>query len=167
MIKNPVNTCRITELLKLFPGAKFIHIHRNPYVVFKSTQHLHRSVLGFVSLQSISQAEMDDNILHIYREMMKRFIQDRNCIPKENFVEVRYDDFEPQPIETLARIYGDLDLPGWDEAKPRMRAYLDEQGPYRKNEFTIEKRDIERIDEHWGFALTEWGYQRPALEPAV
>jgi len=48
-----------------------------------------------------------------------------------------------------------------------MRAYLDEQRPYRKNKFIIKQRDIQRIDEHWGFALNEWGYQRPALEPAV
>ncbi|MEO1132054.1 MAG: sulfotransferase, partial [Cyanobacteria bacterium J06639_1] len=33
-IKNPANTSRISELLELFPDAKFIHIYRNPYDVY-------------------------------------------------------------------------------------------------------------------------------------
>ena len=38
IIKNPANSGRIKTLLKLFPDARFIHIYRNPYNVFRSTQ---------------------------------------------------------------------------------------------------------------------------------
>jgi hypothetical protein len=34
ILKNPSNTGRIKTLLGLFPNAKFIHIHRNPYYTF-------------------------------------------------------------------------------------------------------------------------------------
>ncbi|NEQ43497.1 MAG: sulfotransferase [Leptolyngbya sp. SIOISBB] len=40
VIKNPSNTARIAELLKLFPNAKFIHIYRNPYDVYTSTMRV-------------------------------------------------------------------------------------------------------------------------------
>src|SRR5437667_340199 len=40
VLKSPGHTCRIRLLLELFPNARFVHIHRNPYDVFQSTQHL-------------------------------------------------------------------------------------------------------------------------------
>ncbi len=36
VIKSPVHTARVALLLKLFPDAQFIYIHRNPYEVFQS-----------------------------------------------------------------------------------------------------------------------------------
>lgn len=38
--KNPPNTGRIKQLKKMFPNAKFIHIHRNPIDVYMSTKKL-------------------------------------------------------------------------------------------------------------------------------
>jgi len=34
IVKNPANSARIKILLELFPHARFIHIYRNPYIVF-------------------------------------------------------------------------------------------------------------------------------------
>jgi hypothetical protein len=39
LLKSPGHTCRIKPLLQLFPQAKFVHIHRNPYDVLRSTRH--------------------------------------------------------------------------------------------------------------------------------
>ncbi len=36
VLKSPSHTCRIRLLLELFPDARFVHVHRNPYVVFLS-----------------------------------------------------------------------------------------------------------------------------------
>ena len=36
VIKSPVHTARVALLLKLFPRAKFIYLHRNPLQVFQS-----------------------------------------------------------------------------------------------------------------------------------
>src|SRR4051794_31698358 len=45
VLKSPPHTCRIGLLLDLFPGARFVHIHRDPFVVFRSTRQ-HEAVLG-------------------------------------------------------------------------------------------------------------------------
>ena len=34
VLKNPANTARFTAILEKYPGAKFIHICRNPIVVY-------------------------------------------------------------------------------------------------------------------------------------
>jgi len=50
ILKNPSNTGRIKDLLKLYPNAKFIHIHRNPYNVFASTLNMHEKTRLIFSL---------------------------------------------------------------------------------------------------------------------
>ncbi len=40
VLKSPAHTCRIKVLLELFPRAKFVHIVRDPYVIFPSTLNL-------------------------------------------------------------------------------------------------------------------------------
>jgi hypothetical protein len=44
VLKSPPHTSRIRLLLEAFPDARFIHIHRDPYDVFRSTRHLHDAV---------------------------------------------------------------------------------------------------------------------------
>lgn len=40
VLKSPVHTARIALLLKLFPDAQFIYLHRNPYEVFCSAVNM-------------------------------------------------------------------------------------------------------------------------------
>jgi omega-hydroxy-beta-dihydromenaquinone-9 sulfotransferase len=35
LLKSPTHTGRLRLLLELFPGARFVHIHRDPYAVFR------------------------------------------------------------------------------------------------------------------------------------
>ncbi|MBN2307352.1 MAG: sulfotransferase, partial [Candidatus Hydrogenedentes bacterium] len=131
VLKNPVNTGRIRALLDLFPDAKFIHIYRSPYRVFKSTQRLHRTTFDMVGLQDIADGEIERNVLDFYRALMTRFFEDKALIPEGNLVELRFEDLEHRPMEELARLYDELALPGWAAAYPRIRAYLDAQPPYK------------------------------------
>ena len=40
ILKSPPHTGRIKLLLELFPDARFVHLHRNPYTIFLSTRNL-------------------------------------------------------------------------------------------------------------------------------
>src|SRR5262249_2959451 len=51
VLKSPPHTARIRLLLELFPAARFVHIHRNPYDVFRSTCHLAQTVVPWSTLQ--------------------------------------------------------------------------------------------------------------------
>ena len=61
VLKNPVNTARVRALRELFPGAKFIHIHRNPYDVFRATLHLFREVFKTVTLQEVTETQIQED----------------------------------------------------------------------------------------------------------
>lgn len=165
LIKNPVNTSRIPALLEIFPDAKFVHIYRDPYVVYKSSLRLHRSVIDLVGLQNVDDDLIEQNVLHFFRETMDRYFKDRHLIPEGNLIEVRYEDLEIDPIHEVERIYAGLDLPGWEAAKPDIQAFADSQRGYVKNRFTMSEADMLKVEEHWEKALNIWGYSRPS-EPA-
>jgi len=170
VLKNPVNTARVRQLLELFPDAKFIHVFRNPYDVFASTRHLHRKMLGLTTLQAIRAEKATDAILGLYEVMMKRYFAERSLIPPKNLVEVRFEDLERDPLEELRRVYDRLELPGFAEAEPAFRAYAASQKNYRKNRLELPEEDRRRVDQRWAFAFRELGYGmrgRESTEPVA
>ena len=172
VLKNPVNTARIALLLELFPDAKFVHIHRNPFEVFASTLHMHGRVFGLTTLQKMRPATTSAGIVELYAEMMRRYLAERALIPPGNLVEVRFEDLERDPMGELARIYRTIGLPGFATAEPRFAAYVAAQKSYRKNQLSLAPEHRARILERWDFAFHEFGYARtdeasrePALAP--
>jgi len=163
-IKNCADSGRIKTLLDLFPDAKFIHIYRNPYHVFRSTLFLYRVVLERSQLQEISPDEIEAWVSWFYTQLMQRFLADKALIPAGNLVEVKYEDLEAAPLDQLRRVYETLSLPGFAEAEPAFRAYLASIADYKKNPQEIDDNIIAKVNQHWQFALDEWGYDR--LEPA-
>ena len=166
ILKNPANTGRIGALLALFPNAKFIHIYRDPYRVFMSTKWLHESVLGLIALQGIGEAEIEENVLLFYRQMMERYLADRDQIPPGNLVEVQYEVLEKRPLDELRRIYDAFALPGGDAAQELVSQYLSSEGEYKKNEFSMTPEDVAKVEEHWGFAFDAFGYERRTVPAA-
>lgn len=158
VLKNPVNTARIRLLLELFPGAKFIHIHRCPYDVFASTRNLRSSLLSLTTLQFLDPGNVDNTILELYEDMMQQFFRDRPSIPSGQIVEVGFEELEREPLKVLQRIYEELNLPGFNDVLPAFESYLASQRAYRKNQFQLSVQERELIDRRWAFAFQKFGY---------
>lgn len=163
VIKNCAHSGRIPTILELFPEAKFIHIHRNPYDVFVSTLHMRRTVLLRSQLQHMDDVSIEANVLHDYEKLMRRILEDTSLIPKEHLVEVQFEDLERAPLQVLQHIYQTLELPEFDDASQRFDHYIRSIGDYQKNAYQMDGKNIEKVNEHWLFALNALGYER--LEP--
>lgn len=163
VVKNCAHTARIQTLLELFPNAKFIHIHRNPYEVFLSTLHMHRTVLPRSQLQETEPDQVETCVLRFYDQLMRRFLADRSLISAGNLVEIRFEDLEASPLAQLHQVYDGLGLPGFAAAESRFRAYLDSVAGYRKNAYELDGNVIAEVNRHWQFVFDQWGYDR--LEP--
>jgi hypothetical protein len=158
VLKNPVNTARVPLLLELFPDAKFVHVVRCPYEVFASTAHLHQRMLPITTLQPIGSGHHTAAILSLYHDMMRAFFADRTLIPQRNFVEVRFEDLERDPIGELRRVYETLQLPGYADAEPAFQQYVASQRSYQKNRLELSADDRRAINQQWAFAFKELGY---------
>ena len=158
VLKNPANTARIKILLKMFPNARFIHIHRNPYEVYLSTKNLYRKLLPVLSLQKISDREIDSNILWFYQKTMLKFFEDKHLIPEANLIEIKYEDFVDNPSDTLAKIYQQFKLSNYSSKKEKFEKYIATQNNYQSNQYQLSKEDRDKVAKNWGFALKKFGY---------
>ncbi|MDG2389117.1 MAG: sulfotransferase [Planctomycetaceae bacterium] len=159
-LKNPPNTARIPQLLHLFPDAKFVFIVRNPEHVFRSTRNLWMNVTQLLGLTKTTEENIEQNFLSFYTALMQKYLADRDSIPAKNLVEVKFEDLENAPFETLQSIYSSLELDGFETAKPLFKEYIQEKSGFQKSAHQLDPAEIELVQNHWGFAAKEWGYSR-------
>lgn len=158
--KNPPHTARIREILKKYPNAKFIYLVRNPYTVFNSTHSFFTNTIKPLELHSISEKEMDQNILDIYNVMYDRYQEDKHLIPEGNLIEVKFEDFEADALGMTEKIYDALSLPGFEEARPAIEKYVGAKRGYKKNKYDYPQELIEMVNAHWGRAIADYGYEK-------
>jgi omega-hydroxy-beta-dihydromenaquinone-9 sulfotransferase len=161
VLKSPPHTARIRLLLGLFPDARFVHIRRDPYVVFQSTRHLIRAVQPLFHLREGPIQDGDDRIISIYTEMYDAFFEQRSLIPEGRLCEVAYEDLEREPIGVVGSIYESLGLSGFEDFRPLLAGYLASIAGYRKNRHGDLPAELRRrIAYEWGRSFNEWGYER-------
>ena len=89
VLKSPAHTCRIKMILEVFPDAKFVHIHRNPFDVFQSTNHLMRSISPWLTLQRPDHSDLENRTIRQYKEVYDVFSEERELIPERAFSQWR------------------------------------------------------------------------------
>jgi omega-hydroxy-beta-dihydromenaquinone-9 sulfotransferase len=136
VLKNPHNTSRVKELLELFPNAKFIFIHRDPIEVFLSTRHLYKAMVSSQFLQEVSATSIDDKIIDNYKEIIGKYLKERQLIPAGNLIEMSYHELLQSPYTEVERIYRTLNLPNYDQAKPEIHSYLNSTIKYETNDYS-------------------------------
>ncbi|MEM1171564.1 MAG: sulfotransferase [Cyanobacteria bacterium P01_H01_bin.35] len=161
VLKNPLNTARIPILLEMFPEAKFIHIYRNPYKVYASTNQLFKRLIKAMVFQNVSEADIEKNIIFFYQQMMQKFLDDKKMIEPENLVEIKYEDFIGNEMAELKRIYTNLNLSGFAEAEYEFKKSLESQKNYQVNQYVLDRETIDTITKEWRFTLEEWQYSLP------
>jgi hypothetical protein len=159
LLKSPTHTARVRLLLDLFPGARFVHIHRHPYSVFQSTRHLYRSLTPLHCLQE-STADPDVLILQRYTRMFDAFFAERGLIPEGRVHEIRFEDLERDPVGQVCATYERLGLPGFEAFRPRLQQYVDSLAGYRRNQFAELPPDLrQRVASAWQRSFDAWGYR--------
>ena len=71
---------------------------------------------------------------------------------------MKFEDFEADAMGKTEEIYRTLSLPGWDEAKTAIEQYVGSKRGYKKNKYKYDERTVQLVEQHWKFALEDWGY---------
>ncbi len=161
VIKNPVYTARAEMLRSFYPGAKFVHIVRNPHEVFASTRSFFSKLFQALALQPYDHLDPEEITLSTYPRVMQPLIDDMVRMAPGQSVELRFEELEGDPLGALARIYEALDLPGFAAAEPAFRRYLDSVQTYSRAARRFPERDLALVEARWGKYLEHWGYGRP------
>jgi hypothetical protein len=161
LIKNPVYTGRLAMLMELFPGAKFVHIRRNPYEVFVSMRNFYKKLLDEFALQSFAHIDIDEAVFGVYERMMDRLEADAKGLAPPKYLDLAYEDLDRDGIGTLQRVYEALDLPGFAAARPKFEAYLASVRTFEKNRFSYSDEAAAKVEQRLGRFLAQWDYRRP------
>lgn len=162
VIKNPCNTGRIRTLLDMYPDAKFVHIVRNPVVVFLSSRKFFTELLPTLWFHPVDDTFIEDMILDVYERLMRDLLALKKLIPPGNYSEVRFEEFEENPIQHLEGLYEKLGIAKFQQARPKFEEYVRKMSGYKKNKYlSIEEDVLDRILNKWDFAMKEWNYELP------
>ncbi len=158
VLKSPPHLGRVGTLLEMFPEAQFVHIVRNPYMVYLSTQKLWKNSLAYTHLQLPSPDFVDELILSWYTELFSCFERDRGAIPPRALHEMKFEDLEAEPVETLRSMYQQLDLAGFEPFERNVRPYLKSISDYRKNVHNLDEEDRQKVAARWRHTFERYGY---------
>ena len=159
VLKSPPHTGRIALLLEMFPDARFVHIHRHPYAVFRSTKGQARTMRGTLCLQSSNSPNLDARIIGRYRTIYDAFFEERDLIPDGQFHEIRFEDLERDPVAQMRGLYEGLGIPGFQAFRPSLENYVSANSGYRKNEYQELPAALRaEISQAWRRSFDEWNY---------
>ena len=159
--KNPPNTGRVEQLLRIFPNARFIHIHRNPIEVYLSTYNFFHKMLPHLQLQKIEDKDLDHHIFELYKIMMHDYSVQKKMIPVGQLTEISFDELERDPLSCIRKVYLEVNLPGYEAAKAPITKYIEKMKSYKKNRHVMTHGLISKIAAEWGFAMEQWQYKVP------
>lgn len=158
LFKTPDHTAKIPLILELYPDARFVHIHRDPYEVFRSTRKMELDSLPAYAYQRFDPEDLDDYILWRYRAMYDAYLEDAKSLPADRLVEVAFADLEREPLAVVERIYRALDLPDFEAARPALTRYVESVSDYRKNVYKgLSTATRRKVDEAWRPYFALWG----------
>jgi hypothetical protein len=166
VLKSPTHTARIRTILEVFPGARFVHIVRDPLVLFPSTLRLWKSLSEVQGLQvpRDSNGWLERQVLDTFVRMYERFEQDRELVPCGHLVDVRYEDLVDDPVARMREIYGALDLGDFSVVEPALLRHTIKTRDYRTNQYSLPAEVANRVRGRWAPYFQRYGYN--GHEPA-
>ena len=162
VLKSPPHTARLGVLSRMFPGARFLHIVRDPFVVFPSTVRLWRSLDEVQGLQAGLAADLEEYVFACFEEMYAAFERDRTGLPATSLHEVRYEALVADPVGCLAEAYRALELDDFAAVRPALESHVASMKRYRTNTYRHEPRLVAEIARRWRPFIERYGYDVPA-----
>ncbi len=160
VLKSPPHTSRVKVLLEMFPKARFVHIVRNPFVIFPSTINLWKRMYRNDGLQVPTYDGLDEHVFATFARMYEVFQRDRDLIPPGQLCEVRYEDLVAQPLKQMERVYQELNLGEFESVRAKLAAYFAEKADYKTNRYQLPAELAVEIGKRWLTYFDRYGYSK-------
>jgi Sulfotransferase family len=125
VLKSPQHLAQFRPLLEAFPDATVVVTHRDPVAVTASmaTMVAYSARLNLarpdpVAIGGYWRARVED--------LLRACTDDRDVLPAEQSIDVRFDDFMADDLAMVERIYALAGQPWDDGVRAALHAYLDE-----------------------------------------
>jgi hypothetical protein len=126
VLKTPQHLWYLESLLRAYPDARIVMLHRDPLKVTVSIASLISHLRGLAS----NRVEMGE-IARQYAESMHRAlttataVRDRARLPSDRIIDIQFPDFIADPVAAVGRIYDHFGLQRSADTEDAMRAFID------------------------------------------
>ena len=93
--------------------------------------------------------------------MYKDYYDQKNLIPKENLIEIKFEDFKNESLSYLKKIHKNFDLKLSKELLSGYIRYLDSQKSHKMNTYKIKKSILDEINEEYTIPFNKMKYDIP------
>ncbi|WAC90468.1 sulfotransferase family protein [Mycobacterium sp. Aquia_213] len=141
-LKMPSHSVHIEALLKVFPDARLVWAHRDPYKATGSLANLWKLPKGMTHQpEAIDPEAMGRNAMWQMRYHVDRPLRAREHIGDDRFFHMYYHEMMRDPMDVMRRIYEWAGDPLTAEAEARMRNWLVEhpQDRFALNSYSLEQ----------------------------
>lgn len=157
LLKDPTHLFGLEALARLFPDARFVHLHRDPAENLASIASLYAHSRAIFS-DDVDPEALGPEIANGYwGRCLEERMGPRSHFDADRVVDVEYADLVEDPIASAAAIYDGLGLTLSAEARTAMgrfvRAHPQRQHGvhvYSPEQFGLEAADLQRRFGRWG-----------------
>lgn len=161
LLKSPPHTARIRTILEMFPDARFLHIHRDPYRVFQSQRHFFDTAGWYTYLQKPDLSVIDAGILSRHEAMYDAYFDDLPLVAKDRIHEIRFDALEADPVGEIRKAYVQLSLDDFRSFEPKLQSYVDSLKGYKKNSFAdLDLATKATVADRWSRSFEHGNYPK-------
>jgi hypothetical protein len=148
----------VALLSKLFPGAQFIHIVRDPLALFPSTRRLWKSLDAVQGCQVPRHEQLDAYVFESLLRMYDGFEKQRYELDPSCIVDIRYEDLVADPVGVLEGIYQRLQLGDFTHVREIVQQYVLDQTGYQTNRHQLAPEMLAEIHRRWRSYFDRYGY---------
>ena len=140
LFKAPAHLFAMDALLKVFPDACIVHIHRDPIKAVPSCCSLSAMGRGRFS-ERVELTEVGSHWLNLLSKGVDRTMQARAGVGAERFFDVQYVDLIKKPIETVRQIYDYFGYTYSDRMEEDVKKWIQEnpQHKYGVHRYTLDQ----------------------------
>ncbi|MGV9817347.1 sulfotransferase family protein [Nocardia xishanensis] len=154
VLKNPSHLFALDAIFEVYPDALIIQMHRDPRTIIASVCSLNEQASAGWS-EKFRGPVVGRTQLDLWARGAQRFLEDRKRHNADQFVDVYYDDFVADPIDTVRSVYRHFGLPMSAEAEAAMAALHAESttGAARpSHRYTLDDFGLtaDQVDERFG-----------------
>jgi hypothetical protein len=97
-------------------------------------------------------------VLDTFVRMYECFEQDRELVPPDRLIDVRYEDLVADPVGQLREVYERLDLGNFAEVEPAIMRYAMKSRDYQTNKYKLPPEVADRVRGRWAPYFQRYGY---------
>lgn len=140
VLKAPGHMFRMRALLESYPDARIVHTHRDPLRVLPSQASL-TEMASSSAPAPLDLARLGEQSADLWCKGIERMLDAREQLPREQVVDVHFDELMSDPAGVVAGIYEHFGMPVPADTRARVEGFIAEQP---RNKAGVHRYTLER-----------------------